>query len=223
MRQRFDRRDITDVGEAGAEVCTYQLSRCCSCGTLQDPRFPFCCELAGLAPPAGVPRSREPVLRALRRCPAHLTRADAAWQWPIPVARPANSHSPREVVAVSDGITSATIAATMGEARLPRQALGAGPVGRALAPVRLRADRLVRAAGGAASRPVAPSPSAQRSGGGIGRTAPMQGHLRPHPLLDREALPSAYLRQNAHHGRGGAGSGADGPARPCSGVTACGP
>jgi hypothetical protein len=47
----FDGRDITAVLRLHDEVQGYELQWCPWCATPSDPRFPFCCELAGLAPP----------------------------------------------------------------------------------------------------------------------------------------------------------------------------
>lgn len=46
-RERFDGRDVTDTLPDEVDVEGYALLPCPYCGTVRDPRFPFCCELAG--------------------------------------------------------------------------------------------------------------------------------------------------------------------------------
>ncbi len=50
MNEFFQGQDVADAGAAGDEVQGYGLTICRYCGALQDPYFPFCCELASLAP-----------------------------------------------------------------------------------------------------------------------------------------------------------------------------
>ncbi len=52
---RFDGRDVTDTPPDAGEVQGYALRPCPYCGTMRDPRFPFCCELAGEPAPRHLP------------------------------------------------------------------------------------------------------------------------------------------------------------------------
>jgi hypothetical protein len=64
MNQFFDGRDVEDEGPTTDDVSGFGLNICRYCGTLQHPRYPFCCELASLAPAASaVP------LMPIKACP----------------------------------------------------------------------------------------------------------------------------------------------------------